>query len=96
MPDIYLALLDLRNTLRDGLIGSPAQRLMGRRTKTQLPTTEALLQPKGPSPETVQSQLEMYRDKQKHYYDQGAKPLPDIKAGDAVQVRTPKGWKPCS
>ena len=41
--DPYLALLSYRNTPRDNLVGSPAQRLMGRRTKTLLPTTEALL-----------------------------------------------------
>jgi hypothetical protein len=67
--DIYLGLLDIRNTPRDGLIGSPAQRLMGRRTKTQLPTTEALLKPKVPKPEDVKDQLERYRYKQKQYYD---------------------------
>ena len=43
--DPYLELLDLRNTPRDQNIGSPAQPLMGRRTKTQLPTSEAFLKP---------------------------------------------------
>ena len=44
--DIYLALLNLRNTPRDDVLGSPAQRLMARRTKTALPTDRALLRPK--------------------------------------------------
>ena len=43
--DLQLALLLLRNIPR-GNIGSPVQRLMGRRTKTTLPTSERLLQPK--------------------------------------------------
>ena len=32
--DFFLALLDLRNTPRDNVIGSPMQRLQGRRAKT--------------------------------------------------------------
>ena len=44
--DPYLALLDYRNTPRDKELGSPVQRLMGRRTKTTLPTSETLLKPK--------------------------------------------------
>ena len=44
--DPYLALLDVRNTPRDKHLGSPVQRLMGRRTKTTLPTSETLLKPK--------------------------------------------------
>ena len=44
--DPYLALLDYRNTPRSDLLGSPVQRLMGRRTKTLLPTSNLLLEPK--------------------------------------------------
>ena len=89
-----MALLHQRNTPRDGILGSPAQRLMSRRTKTSLPTTEFLLQPASLKPELVKRQLEEYRAKQKHYYDRTAKPLPAIQLGDAVRVQTPKGWKP--
>ena len=53
--DFHLALLDLRNTPTNNSIGSPAQRLMGRRTKTLLPTTETLLHPKIISPAVVKS-----------------------------------------
>ncbi len=42
--DPYLALLDYRNTPRDSVIGSPVQRLMGRRTRKRLPTSETLLE----------------------------------------------------
>ena len=44
--DPYLALLDYRNTPRDKELGSPVQRLMDRRTKTTLQTSETLLKPK--------------------------------------------------
>uniref|UniRef100_H3AFM5 Integrase catalytic domain-containing protein n=1 Tax=Latimeria chalumnae TaxID=7897 RepID=H3AFM5_LATCH len=42
--DPYLALLDLRNIPLEGL-GSPAQMLMGRRTRTLIPTKPSLLKP---------------------------------------------------
>ena len=51
--DIYLALLDLRNTPVDNRAGSPSQRL---RTKTLLPTTDNLL-PKTIEPPVVKKQL---------------------------------------
>ena len=55
--DPYLALLEYRNTPVSDMLGSPAQRLMGRRTKTLLPTSQKLLQPKTISPRTVQHEL---------------------------------------
>ena len=43
--DPYLALLCHRNTPQEDLEVTPAQRLMGRRTRTLIPTTQSLLQP---------------------------------------------------
>ena len=43
--DAYKALLAYRNTIQDGLITSPAQRFLGCRAKTDLPTTGNLLRP---------------------------------------------------
>jgi len=48
--DPYLALLDWRNTPTEGLNSSPVQRLIGRRTRTLLPTSARLLKPKLPKP----------------------------------------------
>ena len=42
----YMALLDWRNTPSEGMSTSPAQRLMGRRCKTLLPTAGTLLKPR--------------------------------------------------
>ena len=92
--DVYLALLDLNNTPRDETIGSPAQRLMGRRTKTRIPTMETLLKPRGIDPAEVTEKLQEYREKQKYYYDCGAKPLSPIGPGDAIRMRTRRGWQP--
>ena len=41
--DPYIGLLNLRNTPHEGVGTSPAQRLLGRRTKTLLPATHATL-----------------------------------------------------
>ena len=92
--DIYLALLELRNTPRDSTMGSPTQRLMGRRTKTLLPTSHVLLRPATVHPETVEKRLETLRSQQKVYYDKHSKPLPEIKPGDTVRLHKPAGWTP--
>jgi len=41
--DMFIGLLNLRNTPTEGLESSPSQRLLGRRTRTLLLTTEARL-----------------------------------------------------
>ena len=85
--DIYLALLELRYTPVNEQLGSPAQRLMGRCTKTLLPTSSRSLIPQTIKPEIVRNQLKR-QDKQKQYYDQHAKQLPELKKGDKVRLRS--------
>ena len=64
--DPHLALLEYLNTPTSDALGSPAQRLMGRRTKPIIPITEELLKPQIIDPHTVQHEL---KQKQKFYYD---------------------------
>ena len=90
--DVYIALLDLRNTPTDSVTGSPVQRLMGRRTKTLVPTTKTLLNPKIISPQKVTSFLTEKKAVQKHYYDRNAKPQPKLKCGDNVMIRKKNTW----
>ena len=92
--DIYLALLDLRNTPRDDVTGSPMQRLQGRRAQTRLPTADSLLIPSSSQPTVVHDKMMEYRRKQKLYHDRGSKSLQEFKPHDAVRVWTPEGWKP--
>ena len=82
--DFYLALLDWRNTPTEGLDSSPAQRLLGRRTRTSLPTTTKLLQPSAPT--NVREKIIRKKEQQKKYYDRGTKDLPQLKKGDVVRV----------
>ena len=77
--DPYLALLDYRNTPQSENVGSPAQRLMGRRTKTLIPTTKVLLKPKVINPSIVQKELRQRKVVQKRYYNQHAKHLKKLK-----------------
>lgn len=75
--DPYLALLDFKNTPRDKHLGSPVQRLMGRRTKTTLPTSETLLKPK--LVKNVSSNLKEKRNAEKSFYDRNSRKLPQIR-----------------
>jgi hypothetical protein len=66
---------------------------MGRRTRTQLPTSEHLLKFKPSNPVSVQARLEEYRKQQKTFYDRTAKPLGVLKEGDVVRMKTDKGFQ---
>lgn len=90
--DPYIALLEYRNAPLDGVKLSPAQLLMGRRLKTKLPTSAQLLQPE--LHKDIRSKLKKRQEKQKHYYDRGAKNLPGLDQGEAVRVRVGTTWQP--
>ena len=67
---------------------------MGRHTKTLLPTSYQLLISRTIKPEIVQSQLKQQRNKQKHYYDQHTRRLPELKKGDQVKIQGGDGkWR---
>jgi hypothetical protein len=84
--DPFLALLNIRNTPQQGIEISPAQRSLGRRTKTLLPTSSRLLKEPQRDAEVVQ-RLKQNQDRQKLYYNRGAKDLPALKCGDVVRVK---------
>ena len=79
--DPWLALLAFRNTPTQGYSTSPAQRLMGRRTRTTLPTHVSLLEPEF---SVKIEEAERNREKQKASFDRCAKDLPVLKEGDTV------------
>ena len=92
--DPFLALLAYRNTPRDDVLGSPAQRLFSRRTKTQLPIRDDLLQPKIMT--GIKEQLQQKRINQKLYYDRQSKELPSLNPGDEIHYKFTDSakWKP--
>jgi hypothetical protein len=91
--DPYLGLLTFCNTPWDSIPGSPAERLMSRRTRTTLPTHEKLLVPKTIRNTIVQSRLKEKCSQQKHYYDANAKPLKPLANGEVVRVQTGKDYQ---
>lgn len=82
--DINKALLNMRNVPRNQELGSPAQRLFSRRTKTTLPVSADLLKPEIIN--NVKEKLEALRKKQKTYADIHAAPAPEVKEGSKVRV----------
>lgn len=85
--DVYLALLDLRNTPTQGQETSPAQRSLGRRTRTLLPTTTTLLRPEGILVGDIHRKILQRQETQKSYYDRKTKALKPLEEGDVVRLQ---------
>lgn len=66
---------------------SPAQRLLGRRCRTLLPTTKGLLKPQTVPTEEVKKKTQASQARQANYYNQGAKDLSSLEEGDLVRMR---------
>ncbi|CAB4039170.1 Transposon Ty3-G Gag-Pol poly, partial [Paramuricea clavata] len=90
--DPILGLLNLRNTPRDDSLGSPAQRLMSRRTRTVPPMSNKLLKPNVIPCKQVSQRIRRKRKQQKTYYDKSAKTLGTLKANQIVRMQTTKGY----
>nr|XP_029715860.1 uncharacterized protein K02A2.6-like [Aedes albopictus] len=92
--DVNLALLLSRNTPRNDNIPSPNERLLGRLTRSTLPVTTKILQPK--VVEGVKDALCKERQLQKQYADRGARNPAELEPGDKVMVQntTSKQWFP--
>jgi hypothetical protein len=83
--DPLMAILDHRNTPPANM-DSPAQRSFGRRTRTLLPMTKNLLQPKKIECEINKKQIQGQQEKQQIYYNNGAKDLKPLEEGDVVRL----------
>ena len=90
--DINLAMLNQRNTPRDEVLGSPAQRLMSRRLKSTIPCTDDLLKSQQLDGSLIKDRLNQKREQQKKFYDKQTKSLPALESGDVIRMQTPKGY----
>ena len=81
--DQYLVLLNIRN----GVNSSPAQRLMGRRTRTLLPTTQSLLELRNPVNRYRSEQVRLNQMRQAKCYNRSASDMPVPKAGETVRMK---------
>ena len=73
-------------------MGSPAQRLMSRRTRTTLPTSTKLLKSKPLSTIHSQKRLQMARQRQKNH-DKTARDQRPRRPNEVVRLQTDKGFK---
>ena len=90
--DPLLGLLDWRNTPSEQLSASPAQLMFGRRTRTRLPTSNALLMT--PTTAAAQKSLTAAKQLQAQYYNRGAKERYPLPVGQTVCVRyDDKDWR---
>lgn len=91
--DPHLSLLEYRNSPVDGF-KSPAQLLMSRRLRSTLPNTNQQLLPKVVRRKDVRAKRLQKQQSQKSYYDRSARPLSQLKEGQAVRVHEQGYWKP--
>ena len=82
--DFWKSLANHRNT-PNKMNSSPAQRLLSRRTRCQIPIQESKLKPE--VMKNVQESVINQRKLAKHYYDRGTIQLPDLNIGQSVVVR---------
>ena len=92
--DPYLPILDNFNKQPTNDIHSPAQRLMGRRTKTRLPTSDSLRNFMNIDPEEVNQHRKRTNKNSQRYHDHGKRTLRSLHRGDSCRIQTKDGWIP--
>ncbi|XP_055527104.1 uncharacterized protein K02A2.6-like [Wyeomyia smithii] len=84
--DIWLALLDWRNTPQtDGY--APSQKALGRRTRSILPVAACQLQLQTVDTKKIREKIELRKVKSKFYHDRKAQELPMLLRGQEVYVQ---------
>ena len=93
--DIYLTLLEYRNTPINKHVRSPAQLLFGRRLKGEIPIKEKLLIPEFDTT-SMKIFLKVGKEREKSYYNRNCKNLKQLSVGDDVIVQNSisKKWEP--
>ena len=89
------ALMAYRSTPVDVTGVSPAELLLGRKIKTQLPILPSNLQPRWPNMDEVRQKdmAAKLRSEKNYNRTHGARPLPTIEEGKKVRMRLPKEKK---
>lgn len=85
--DPFIAILDWRNTLTQGMTTSPSQRLMNQRTKTLLSFSETPLKPTGADAESVKRDIRVNKKRQETNYNVGSRSLPKLHTGDQIRLQ---------
>ncbi|KAA3672551.1 uncharacterized protein DEA37_0012518, partial [Paragonimus westermani] len=85
--DVYLALLEHRNTPSADIDLSPAQRLMGRRARTQIPLAEDRPALQTVTWDTVRKRLKQRMERERQVYNKETHELPRLDEGDTVWIQ---------
>lgn len=88
--ELWLALLEYRNTLLKELNASPAELLMSRKTRTLLPTRSELLQPK--LIPDIDKNKKRKQLTSKKYYDKNAKFRESFSKGEKIWYQGANSW----
>ncbi|KAF7257379.1 hypothetical protein EG68_08998 [Paragonimus skrjabini miyazakii] len=91
--DVYQALLEHRNTPSADIDLSPAQRLMGRRTRTRISLVEDRLALQTITWDTVRKRLKQPMERKRQVYNKGSHELPRLDEGNTVWIQ-PFGMGP--
>ena len=86
--DVYLALLEYRNTPVNTNIPSPAELLFQRMLRTRLPYKQSMLKPSLQT--NIHQKLQYRQTKVERYHDTFATPLEPFDVGDSVRIRQGK------
>lgn len=91
--DLFLALLEWRNTPAEQLNRSPAQLILGRRTRICLPICNKMLDT--PTATAASQSLVKAKARQAHYYNRSAIEGPLLVEGNTVRVKFDDGpeWR---
>ena len=84
--DLFLMLLEYRNTPTQALGSSPAQRMLCRSIRSKIPVRVDALQQKPVEMDDLATRLERTQKRQAESYNQGAKALPPLEAGQEVRI----------
>ncbi|XP_064468194.1 uncharacterized protein K02A2.6-like [Ornithodoros turicata] len=95
-PRYFAALLEWRNQPRDPILRSPAERLMGRHTRTMVPAHQSTLSPRAIPAKRVTERLRELHRRQSVFYNRTARPQRELRPGEAVRLYTShdKIWAP--
>ena len=91
--DIWLSVLEYRNTPTQALDSSPAQRMFCRATRTRLPTKPSTMGQRPVDFENLLERKEKNQHHQKHAFDQGSKQLQPLDQGQKARVLIQGQWK---
>lgn len=93
MDEFAYRILEYNATPIASMSMSPSHLFFGRQIRTKLPSPEAILFRRTIEESTVQEKIGRRKERQKHYYDRGAKKIPLLEVGKRVNFKkNSKEW----